>query len=175
MTRPHLIAKLILAAMGINFLLHALSSIISVAVALNPNYSREPISPKILFVTLKLLFAFAVSLILLFRSDGLVRIIAGPKTDECEIVSSRWIIAGFRMTACLCGLLILYRRIDLLLYYTHAISTFTLEGQSPLFSTKISVGFPMEIIKWFVGIYLIFGAPHYASWQARATAVKQGD
>jgi len=174
MTRPHLIARLIFAAIGIDFLLHAISSIISVAATLNLNYSREVISLKIFFIILKLLFAFALSLILLFRSDWLIRIVAGTNNDQCEKVSSRWIIAGFRMTACLCGLLIIYRRIDLLPYYTHAISTVVPESQSSLFSNKTSVGIFVEIIKWIIAIYLIFGAPHYVRQQMRTIAVKQG-
>jgi len=172
MTRPHLIAKLILAAIGIHFLLHALGSIISVVAVLNPSYAAETIFPKIFFVILKLSFAFAVSPILLFRSDWLVQIIAGPNTDQCEKVSSRWIIAGFRITACFCGLLMIYYRMDLLFYYAHAISTVVPENQSSQYFTKILAGIFVEIIGWIIAVYLIFGAPHYAAWQMRSTAVK---
>jgi hypothetical protein len=173
MTRPHLITKLILAAIGIHFLLHAMSSIISISATLNPNYPWKSIHQNIFFIILKLLFALTASLILLFRSDWLVRVIVGPNNNQCEKVSSRWIIAGFRMTACFCGLFIIYHRIDLLLYYTHAMSITTLEGQSPLFSTKIFVGTPVEIIKWLIGIYLVFGATHYTAWQMKAITAEQ--
>jgi len=173
MTRPHLIAKLILATIGIHFLLHAMSNIISIAAALNPRYASETISPKIFFVILKLLFAFAVSLILLFRSDWLVQIIAGPDTDQCEKVSNQWITAGFRIITCFCGLLIIYHRMELLLYYAHAISTVVPENQSSQYLTKILAGIFVEIIEWIIAIYLIFGAPHYTAWQVRTITDKQ--
>jgi hypothetical protein len=50
----------------------------------------------------------------------------------------------------------------------------TLEGQSSLLSTKTFVGIVVEIIKWIIAIYLIFGAPHYVRWQVRTSEAKQG-
>jgi hypothetical protein len=108
MTRPHLIAKLILAAMGVYFLMHFLSGIVSIVVTSRQNYPPETLTIKMSLVAAKLIITLALSLILLFRSDWLVNIIAGQTLDQCEKASGRWIIAGFRITACFCGLLIIY-------------------------------------------------------------------
>lgn len=181
MTRPHLIAKLIFAAMGIYFLMHFLSGIISIVVTLQQNYPPETLTLRMSIVTARLIITFATSLILLFRSDWLVRIIVGPTIGQCEIASSRWIITGFRITACLCGLLIIYHRIEMLFYYVPTIingpnilSYMTLGGQTSQVSAKTLVAILVEIIKWVLAIYLILGASHYVHWQMRRIAVKQG-
>jgi hypothetical protein len=181
MTRPHLIAKLILVAIGIRVLMYFLGGIVSIAVTLRQNCPPETLTIRMFIVAAKLITTLALSLILLFRSDWLVRIIAGPDADECEKISSRWIIAGFRMTACLCGLLIIYPRMERFLYYAYIIingpnilSYFTLEGQTSQFSAKTLAAILVEIIKWIFAIYLIFGAPHYVRWQVRSTEANQG-
>ena len=181
MTRPHLIAKLIFAAMGVHFLMSFLGGIISIVVTQQQNCPPETLTLRMSLVVARLIITFAISLILLFRSDWLVKIIAGQTLEQCETVSSRWIIAGFRMTACFCGLLIIYPRMERFLYYAYIIingpnilSYFTLEGQTSLLSTKTTAAVFAEIAKWIIAIYLIFGAPHYVNRQIRTTAVKQG-
>jgi hypothetical protein len=181
MTRPHLIAKLIFAAIGVYFLMHFLGGIVSLVVTSRQNYPPETLTIRISIIAAQLVITFALSLIFLFRSDWLVRIVVGPNTDQCEKANGRWIITGFRITACFCGLLILYPRMERFWYYASIIingpnilTYFTLEGQTSQLPTKQFVGIILEIIKWVFAIYLIFGASHYASWQARATAVKQG-
>jgi hypothetical protein len=167
--------------MGIYLLMHSLSEIGSAVVTLNKNCPPETFNTKIFIITSQLVITLTLSLILLFRPDGLIRIIVGPDADQCEKVSSRWIIAGFGRTACFCGLLILYHRIYLLSYYIpiiikgpNVLSYMTLEGQSSAVPIKQTVGFLVEIVKLIFAIYLILGAPHYVRWQVRTTAVKQG-
>jgi hypothetical protein len=181
MTRPHLIAKLIFAAAGIHFLMQCLGGIGSAAIMLSQNYLPETFTIRMSITAAKSVITFAVSMILLFWSDGLVRLIVGPDTNECAKVDERWVIAGLRITACFCGLLILYRRIDLLFYYIPTIingpnilSYITLEGQTSQVSAKTLAAILVEIIKWIIAIYLIFGASHYVNWQLRSAAVKQG-
>jgi hypothetical protein len=181
MTRPHLIAKLILAAIGVHFLMHFLGGIISIVVTLRQNCPPETLTIKMSIVVAKLIITLALSLILLFKSDWLVKIIAGQTLDQCEKASSLWIIAGFRITACLCGLLILYRRIDLIFYYVpliingpNILSYMTIEGQTSQVSAKTLVAILVEIAKWVIAIYLIFGAPHYVRRQVLTSKVKQG-
>jgi hypothetical protein len=181
MTRPHLIARLIFAAIGVHFLMDFLSGIVSVVAALHQNRPPETLAIQMSIIIAKLIITFAFSLILLFWSDWLVRIIAGPDNDQCEKVSNRWIIAGFRLTACLCGLLIIYPRVEHLFYYVpiiingpNILSYMTLQGQSSFLSNKTSTAILVEIIKWTIAIYLIFGASHYASWQMRSISTKQG-
>jgi hypothetical protein len=181
MTRPHLIAKLIFAAIGVHFLMQSLGGIGSAAIMLSQNYLPETFAIRIAITAAKSVITFAVSMILLFRSDGLVRLIAGPDADECAKVDGRWVIAGLRMTACFCGFLILYRRIDLLFYYIPAfinngssiLSYMTFEGQSSKISTKALVIIPMETTRWIILTYLIFGAPHYVRLQMRAIRMEQ--
>ncbi|MGB7580941.1 MAG: hypothetical protein WBL85_00650 [Sedimentisphaerales bacterium] len=182
MTRPHLIAKLILAAVGVNLLMHSLGGIGSAVVMLSQkDLLPEAFAIRVFIIAAKSAITFAVSLILLFRSDGLVRIIAGPDADECAKVDERWTIAGLRMTACFCGLLILYRRIDLLFYYIPAfingsgVFSYTiLERQSSrISSTRALIIILAEIAEWILGIYLIFGAPHYVRRQIQAITIEQ--
>ena len=182
MTRPHLIAKLILAAVGVNLLMHSLNGIGSAVVMLSQKDLLPEAFPIRMSITVaKSIITFALSLILLFWSDGLVRIIAGPDADECAKVNIQWIIAGLRMTACFYALLILYHRIDLIFYYipafingTGIFSYMTLERQSSrISSTKALVIILAEITVWIIGIYLIFGAASLCAWQMRAVTIKQ--
>jgi hypothetical protein len=180
MTRPHLIAKLIFVAMGVYLLMRSLSKIGSIVITLSSNCPPENFATKILIITIELIITLTLSLILLFWPNGLVGMIAGPDASHCEKVNGRWIIAAFRMTACLCGLFILYRRIELLFFYIPAIikgpnilSYMTLEGQSSAIPIKQTVGFLVEIAKLIFAIYLIFGAPHYVRWQMRTIKVKE--
>jgi hypothetical protein len=153
MTRPHLIAKLILATMGVYFLMHFLSGIVSIVVAYRQNCPPETLTIKMSLVAAKLIITLALSLILLFRSDWLVNIIVGQTLDQCEKAGGRWIIAGFRITACFCGLLIIYPRIEHLSYYVPLIingpnisSYTTFQGQSNL-PAKTLVSVLVEITK----------------------------
>jgi hypothetical protein len=161
--------------------MYFLSGIVSIVVTLHQNSPPETLTIRMSIIAAQLVITFALSLILLFRSDWLIKIIAGQTLDQCEKISSRWIIAGFGMTTCFCGLLILYYRIYLLSYYIPIIikgpnisSYMTIQGQSSEVSAKIFVTILTEIAKWIIAIYLIFGASHYVRWQMRTTAVKQG-
>ena len=181
MTRPHLIARLIFAAMGVNLLMHSLSEISSAVFMLNQNCPPETFNTKILIITAQLAITLTLSLILLFRPDGLIRIIAGPDAGQCEKANNIWMIAGFRMTACFCGLLILFPRIERLFYYIPAIikgpnilSYMTLEGQSKVISTKMLVGILVETVKWVFAVYLIFGATHYVRRQTKLAVKADG-
>ena len=180
MTRPHLIARLILAAMGVYLLMHSLSEIGSAVVRLNQNCPPETFNTRVIIFAVESVVTFILSLILLFRPDGLIRIIAGPDAGLCEKINGSRIIAGLQLTACFCGLLILYPRIERLFYYIPAItkgpnilSYMTLEGQSTVISTRMLVGILVETVKWVFAVYLIFGAPHYVRWQMRTIKVKE--
>ena len=182
MTRPHLVAKLILAAIGVHLLTLSIGGIGSAVCILSQKYLLpEAFTIRMSITIAESIITFAVSLILLFWSDGLVRLIAGPDTNECAKVDGHWIIAGLRITTCFCGLLILYHHIDLLFYYIPALingsgifSYMTLERQlSRISSTKALVIILAEIAEWILGIYLIFGAPHYVRWQLRAITIEQ--
>ena len=178
-TRPHLIARLILAAMGVDLLMHSLGGISSAVIRLNLNCPQETPTKGMLIVAAGLVIALAASLILLFWSDWLARIVTGPDADQCEKVDTRWIITGLRMTACLCGLLILYRPVSLLIpamiNSPKTLFDIALKRlESPL-STRTIVVIVTQTIKGIFGIYLIFGAPHYVRWQMRAITAKTGD
>ncbi len=183
MTRPHLIARLFFASMGVYLLMRFLSSIYSAVCRLILKCPQDTFTVSIIITTTTGVVALAVSLILLFKSDGLARMITGPDASQCEKVNCTWIITAFRMMACLCGLLILYHRIGLLFFYVpniinseNILSYLTLEGQSSQLSSKTLAGILVELTKWFFAIYLIFGAPHYVRRQMRViTANTRGE
>jgi hypothetical protein len=179
MTRPHLIAKLILAAMGVYLLMHFLGGVSSDVVPLELKCPPETFTARMLVIVVEAVIALVASLILLFRSDGLARMITGPDANQCEKADGRWTIAALRITACFCGLLILYWRIALLIVNVPAIingpnilSYMTLEGQSSLLSAQTLARILVEVIKGIFAIYLILGAPHYVRRQMRAIAAK---
>ena len=174
MTRPHLIAKLIFTAVGISFLMQCFGGIVSTAIML----SQNTFTIRMSIIAAKSAITLAVSLILLFRSDGLVISIAGPDANECEKVDERWIIAGLQLVTCFCGLLFLYRRIEFLFYYIFAftnnpdiLSHMKFEGQPSNFSIEVII--LMEITRWIFAIYLIFGAPHYVRRQMQAITMER--
>jgi hypothetical protein len=115
-------------------------------------------------------------MILLFWSDGLTRLVAGTEAEQCETTDARSIIAGFRLTMCLCGILILYQPISLLIpaiinspkiFFDAAIN----RSETPL-PARTLVMFITQTIRGILGVYLIFVAPHYICWQMRAIPVK---
>ena len=180
MTRPHLIARLILAAMGVYLLMRSLSWIGSAAVRLNVQCPPESFPTTIFVIAVELILSLTASLIFLFKSENLVQMLTGPDIDQCVKVDNLWVITGLQMTACFCGLLILFPRIERLFFYvpaiikgTNILSYLTIEGQTSVIPVKRTVGFLMEITKLIFAIYLIFGAPHYVRWQMRSISAKR--
>ena len=180
MTRPHLIAKLILAAMGVYLLMQFLPYIRTFSYMHGIIFRPEARISSLLMIAIAGTIPIIASLILLFWSDWLVRLTVGPDTTGCEKVDEYQIKASFRALACLCGLLILYQPISLLIVNFPIIinghkflSYMTFEGQSSLLSTKTLVGILVEVIKGIFAVYLIFGAPHYARWLIRKTKAKE--
>jgi hypothetical protein len=166
--------------MGGYLLMHSLGGMGSAVVNFSTKCPSETLNTKTFIITTQFVITLTLSLILLFRSDGLVRMIAGPDAGRCEKVDCTWIIAGLRLTACFCGLLILCSHIERLFFYIPAIikgpnilSYMTLEGQSSVISAKRLAGFLVEVAKLIFAIYLIFGAPHYVRWQMRTIKVKE--
>jgi hypothetical protein len=180
MSRPHLIAKLIFAAAGIYFLMHALGAFHSISTTLQLNSSSDILIYKISLSFIKAVILFVLSMILLFHSNGLITFIIGTQTIQYEIVSKLWIITGFRMTFCFCGLLILINRLDLFLYYftffTYSkLSYTTIQGQTSLLPPTIFTGLIIELIRWFILIYLLAGAPHYLKSQMKTISQIHSD
>lgn len=176
MSRPHLIARLIFAAMGVDLLMHSLNIISSAFIRPQITCPPETSTARILIIAAESIVTLALSLILLFRSDGLAKIIAGPDAGECEKADTRWIIAGLRLTMCLCGILMLYRPISLLIPAIinspkSLFDTVLNRQEFPLPTRTIRLIFT-ETIKGAFGVYLILGAPHYVRWQMRAIAAK---
>jgi Zn-dependent protease with chaperone function len=176
MTRPYLIAKLIFAAMGVYFLMRFLNSIYSAVWNLNLKCSTETPTWGMPVIIAGLVITLTASLILLFWSDWLARLMVGPDVSQFEKVDSRWIITGFRIIVCLCGLLILYWPISLLIpaiiNSPRTLFDVALKRQEfPLPTRTIGI-IVTHTIKGLLGIYLIFGAPHYVRWQTRAIAAK---
>jgi hypothetical protein len=133
------------------------------------------------FASAESLVLLVASLFLLFCSEGLVKIITGPDSDLCEKVDIRWVAAGFQMTFCFCGLLMIYSCLTRLFYYIPAIfrepilSYTTLQGQEALFLQRSLAGGFETIIDSFIAVYLIFGAPHYIRWQLRKLSAKESN
>lgn len=176
MPRPHLIARLIFAAMGVDLLMHSLGGMGSAVVNFSTKCPPETLTAKMFIITAESVITLAASLILLFWSDWPARIVTDPDAGQCEKVDGRWIITGLRLTACLCGLLLLYRPISLLIpaiiNCPNILSYMTLEGQMFQLSTRTTVATLTATLQGVFAIYLIFGAPHYVHWQMRAIAAK---
>jgi hypothetical protein len=175
MTRPYLIAKLILAATGVHLLVRFIGTGSSIIFRLNSQNHQGSFAISIIGSILLL----AASLILLFRHDGLARVIAGPDAGQCEKVDVRWVIAAFRMTACFCGLLLTYSCIVRMFYNIPAIikgpilSYTTLQGQTSQISPILLTGVLEGIVYLILAAYLISGAPHYVRWQISKLAINK--
>jgi hypothetical protein len=181
MTRPHLIAKLILTAMGFYVLMRFISAASSMFFRFDTKCPPGNFSMIIFIIAAELIVLLIVSFILLFRSDDLARIITGPGDDLCDKVNVHSIIAAFRLTACLCGLLLTYSCIVRIFYYIPAIikgpilSYMTLQGQTSQISPGLLPGALESIAYLILAVYLISGAPHYVRWQiSKLTINKSG-
>ncbi|MGA2092143.1 MAG: hypothetical protein ABSH16_01880 [Sedimentisphaerales bacterium] len=181
MTRPHLIAKLILAAIGIRLFMWFISIASSPFIRLETRYPHEFLSMSFIITFAESLVLLAASMIFLFRSDGLMRMIVGPDADRCPKIDVCWVIASFRIMFCLSGLLMIYSCIMSLFYYIPTIFKgpilpyTTLQGQEALLSPKLLAGGFKSIVDCVIAIYLIFGAPHYIRWQLRKMLVKESN
>jgi hypothetical protein len=179
MTRPQLITKLILAAIGVRLFVWFISIAGSAVFWFDIKSPSGISSISFIIKAVESGLLLAASLVLLFRSDGLARIIAGPDAGQYEKVDVRWIISAFQMTACLCGLLMIYSCITSLFYYVPSIikgpilSYMTLEGQSSLLSPRLLAGGCVQIVDCIIAVYLIFGAPHYVRWQMRKLSAEE--
>jgi hypothetical protein len=180
MTRPHLIARLIFAALGVYLLIEFLDYIRDFSLRYGIVFRPETRISSLLIIAIAGAILLTALLILLFRSDWLVRLTIGPDTTGCEKVDEYQIKTSFRTIACLCGLLILYQPISLLIVNFPTIingqkilSYMTFEGQSSLFSAKsLTIPF-VELTKGIIGLYLIFGAPHYIRRQIKPAVKEQ--
>ena len=156
--------------------MHSLGEIGSTVVNFGLKCPPETFIARMFIITAESVITLAVSMILLFRSDGITKMIAGLYADQCEKVDNRQIITGLRLTACLCGFLLLYRPVSLLIpaiiNCPNILSYMTLEGQMFQLSTRATVTTLTATIQGAFAIYLIFGAPHYVRWQMRAIAAK---
>lgn len=181
MTRPHLIAKLIFFAIGVCLVIYILDYIYSFSF----NYSaaifkKAGISP--LFITAAVgIVPLAASLILLFWSERLARLLTDPDAPGCEKVDGYQSTAAFRSIACFCGLLILYTPVSHLIGGIPAVITgpnilsyLTFEGQSSLLSAKSLTRIFVGLTKGVIGLYLAFGAPHYVRWQTKLAIQTNG-
>jgi hypothetical protein len=179
MTRPYLIAKLILTAMGVYVLVRFIGAAGSIFLRFGPKFTPENSSMIIFIITAELIILIVVSLILLFRSDDLARIITGPGDDLCDKVNVHSIIAAFRLTACFCGLLLVNSCIARLFYYIPAIfkgpilSYTTLQGQMSQISPRLLTGALEGIAYLILAAYLISGAAHYVRWQISKIAINK--
>jgi hypothetical protein len=164
------------AAMGVDLLVHSLGEIGSAIANFSTKCPPETFTTGMFIITAELIITFTASMILLFWSDGITKIIAGPDADQCEKVDDLWVVTGLRLTACLCGILLLYRPVSLLIAAIincpDILSYMTLQGQKFQLSTRTTVTTLTATIQGAFAIYLIFGAPHYVRWQMRVIAAK---
>jgi hypothetical protein len=156
--------------------MHSLSEMGSAVVNFGTKCPPETFTARMFIITAESVITLAASLILLFWSDWMARIATGPDADQCEKVDDLWVVTGLRLTSCLCGILLLYRPISLLIpaiiNCPNILSYMTLEGQMFQLSTRVTVITLTETIKGVFAIYLILGAPHYVRWRMRAIAAK---
>jgi hypothetical protein len=164
--------------MGVYVLVRFIGAAVSIFLRFDTKCTPENSSMIIFIIAAELIVLIALSLTLLFRSDDLARIITGPGDDLCDKVNVHSIIAAFRLTACLCGLLLAYSCIAGLFYYIPAIikgpilSYTTLQGQVSQISPFLR-GVLEGIAYLILAAYLISGAPHYVRWQVSKLTINK--
>jgi len=173
MSRIHLIARLALVILGLFVLNESLRSpFLFLKVS-----SREvaPAWSRIAGLTIFSIVCFGLVFELLFNADMWAAKMTGPPNGSDIEASHLWVVAGFRVVLCFCGLLILGANIT---FIVKAIA-FVLTG--PRLITEMVVHqyvdgkFVMGLGRWMelvasvakvvLGAYLVYGAPQYVRWQ----------
>lgn len=159
-------AKIILASMGIFFILKLIPHVFQVVMLMNISKSLWPLlmSLFIIIIIILLLWYFFFHL-----RDWLAEKIIGVPTGYEFDEQANWFPAALRLICIFVGLYCLYNvvwNLTQILYYLQwhvergVISKFS---QSPL----------KEIIHMAImfaaGIYFVYGAPHFVRWQVRKT------
>ena len=103
--------------------------------------------------------------LLLCKSDLFVERIVGPEEPVRKDVD--WLPFAFRLTAVFAGMLYLYWVIPRMI---SSIRWYIVSTRPGMMSTRSPWS---EIVGWIaqlaLGVYLVFGAPHFVRWQVRKT------
>ena len=173
MSRMHLIARLVLTALGVQVLILFLDAL---GIASRFRLTGPDLGwLQGLCWAVVWLLLFGLAYWLFFRSEGTAIRMAGPVSEGDQHVDTIWIAAGFRAIFVLCGLLILVSRIETLVRVAAFFPTGPRVLVEMIVYKYVDERFDMPFIYWaeafvnfckgILGIYLILGAPQYVRWQ----------
>lgn len=175
MTRMHLIARIILTVLGVYLLVQILDSAPMLLQSSTYWHSSDDRFVSVIPFLLIFPFGFAVIYYLLFTQAGVVRKMVGSTDSVTDLADAIWTATGFRLALVSFGILITARNID---FIVNAVA-FLVYGPPVVVQMivykYIDKIFDMPLYAWLtiaarlsktvLGIYLLFGAPHYVKWQ----------
>jgi NADH:ubiquinone oxidoreductase subunit 5 (subunit L)/multisubunit Na+/H+ antiporter MnhA subunit len=112
-------------------------------------------------------YAILIIYVLFYKANFLTEKIVGTETEPKERIW--WLPFAFRLTAVFSGILYLYRVIPSIVSMLCACLLVS-ERQGAIPPTWLTWNYVIRyIILLALGIYLLYGAPHFVRWQVRKT------
>ena len=174
------LAKIILSAMGIFFVIRLIPNIIYAISMLIMNPSIESLGISILSVFLSLLCAGVLYYFFFHKREQLAKKIIGKEELPEPDSQISWLPATFRLICVFAGLYCLFYALWQFSLALHQYLLFLDKAGGIASSGRISMftgsryhNFATSLLKLVmfvtIGIYLLCGAPHFVRWQVKKT------
>ncbi|MFA5554762.1 MAG: hypothetical protein WCZ89_09875 [Phycisphaerae bacterium] len=167
MSYAKVVAKIILAAMGIYFIIRLIPQVFQVAILI----STSLFSWKSLWPLLVGLFMIPIIILLIwyfffYLRDWLAEKIVGIPTGYESEEQVNWFPAALRLCCMFAGLYCLVTTVSRWTIFLYVLRQYTEVGTIP---RSIIYEILNILLTASVGIYFIFGAPHFVQWQVKKT------
>jgi hypothetical protein len=161
-------AKIILAAIGIYFLIQLIPQSVYPVVIMTNSFSWESF-----WLLLGGLFISGITILLIwyfffYLRDWLSERIVGDSTTCNSTETFPWFPAALRLTCIFAGAYCLFKASFLLVQITQILVQYAEHGRVGYKWFVSSALFQMPVLL-VAGIYLICGAPHFVRWQVKKT------
>ncbi|NIP22878.1 MAG: hypothetical protein GWN67_02735 [Phycisphaerae bacterium] len=175
MNKMHSIAKIVLTGFALYMAFHICTNVIMVPFALlSGSFHKSSILSGVLYLFIFMCLAVSVYLLIHYR-DKWARNIVGTADLPDPDVQIQWLPVAFRLVAVVAGLFCLYRLVvninSVILRITMAKGLSSSPEYVQYVTSKV-LNFE-QILSWLIllviGIYFLWGAPHFVRWQVKKT------
>ncbi|HUT31688.1 MAG TPA: hypothetical protein VMX13_18010 [Sedimentisphaerales bacterium] len=161
------LTRIILAALALYMLINASFSLFLLLPFLLFADSSSVNALAILQPLFPIGFAVVLLYVLFFRADWWIERIVGQ--EEPARAGVWWLPAAFRLACVFSGIFYVYRVIPTIISTAHAYLVTQRESPHAILPTITGNQILAWIILLALGLYLLYGAPHFVRWQVRKT------
>jgi len=166
MSYAKVFAKIILAAMGIFFILKFIPLVFQAVMFIDISKSLWPLLMNLFIIIAIILFLWYFFFHL---RDWLAEKIVGAPTGYEFDEQTNWFPAALRLICIFAGLYCLSNAIWMVWNIIHLVQLYAKQGSLRHLSLSQTVEFFHISLLIPIGIYLVWGAPHFVRWQVKKT------